>query len=122
MFLGLNKQPKVPIISKLRRDYINQSPEDYIGERYKRVYNQRDKGKPKYQHLLKQELTKDELEDLMIRLKYIALCMSGQLDPDRDGFYESYGDIQKTTINFNSQTNKDVKTLLENVVHNQFYL
>lgn len=124
LFLGVEDKISVTKINQLKRSELNSiSSLDYIKWRYSEVFNQSKGGNPKYQHLLKSNLSKEGLEELYYKLKYIGLCVSGQFDPDVDVFYESFDAIKKTNINFTSIQNKyDLRTLLNKIIHEQFYL
>jgi hypothetical protein len=113
LFLGIPEMTESISSRKInfaRKELGNKVGLEYIKSRYEEVYNQKAGGSFKYRAHLKKNLTKDELEDLYIRIKYIALCVSGQLSPDTDGFYEVYNNISRTHINLKENTKETYKT------------
>jgi len=54
----------------------------------------------KYGDLLQTTLTDDDIKELIQKLKYIALCLSGQLNPDYDDLWDK--EVATTQVNWNT--------------------
>lgn len=79
-------------ILKKNRGKVNGSSEDLIKHILNILSNQTEKGQNKYQKVLKIEMSKPTFPDSQTffdYFKYIALCFSGQLNPDIDPPYAS---------------------------------
>lgn len=76
----------------------NESPEEFVKRLWKDVANQKDNGILKYQGMIKPNPTDEEVLDVLEKLRFIALYLSGQLlefNWDKTSL--------KTTINFDSR-------------------
>lgn len=116
MFMGLLKSSSDKKINQVVKENLRVlNPEEYIQERVKDVYNQKERGNFKYRHLF--NLNSIDYDDLFLKLKYIALCVSGQINPDITNYYDHLPEI-----NLNKESKRDIKELLEKILTDQFYL
>ena len=121
LFLGLfNSGASDRSLAAITKNEINGVGLPYLKDQIKEVYNQRERGQYKYRHLI--NLPSIDCGLLMSQLKYIALCMSGQISPDTVDFYSSMHKIDGISLNFNATTTGNTRLLLEKIFREQFFI
>ena len=96
----------------------NKSVEKYIVYLFNDLKKQRDKNENfKYSEVLPKTLTDDDIRDLIQKIKYIALCLSKQLNPDYDNWWDK--NISTTPVNWNTGKGKLVEyDYLRKIINN----
>ena len=75
-------------------------PEDYIMKIYNDTLHQRLGGEEKYVNAMKNKHpSKQDIKDMLVKFRFIALCLSGQKEPEDWDWNES---SLRTPINFSS--------------------
>lgn len=114
-YRGLPKQFNEHYIKEVRS---NKSVEKYIVYLFNDLKKQRDKNENfKYSEVLPKTLTDDDIRDLIQKIKYIALCLSKQLNPDYDNWWDK--NISTTPVNWNTGKGKLVEyDYLRKIINN----
>lgn len=92
------------------------SVSEYINSIYDDIKVDRRAGNNKYATILGIIESRGELPDnqtLIQKIKYVALCITGQLDPDKDDWYSSM--VQSTPVNWEWSGEVD-KEVLEEII------
>lgn len=89
----------------------NKSVSDYITSLFIELSNQKEHGKYKYKEILPQSLSKSELDDLIQQLKYIALCISKQMNPKYNNWWDK--EVLSTQVNWDSDNIPSEELLIE---------
>ncbi len=121
-FLGieadLRNLPKI----RYTREYIKKlrgtgefgepkSAEEYIVDEFRKLRNKEDKGRNKYAQYLPEFLSDLEIEDLLKKIKFLAACLTGQMDYSFDS-WRSWK-LKNLKINWESEIDPDLDTFME---------
>ena len=73
----------------------------------------------KYGDLLPKTLTNDDIKDLIQKLKYITLCLSGQLNPEHSNWWDK--EVATTQVNWDTGKGMKIKDdylrkIIENII------
>lgn len=130
--LGFDKLSNKDLVGAISNSNITtrfyslyKSPEDFIKTIKDRLLTETKKGEPKYKDWFDNNPIQYSDEEYIDFYKYIALCLSGQLDPDIDAFDWNIEKILKRTkVDYGLVNNVSVKEkqvlfakCITNIVH-----
>ena len=115
-YKNLPKQFNKSYVKELRGD---KTVKEYLKDLFDTLRTKKEKEIVKYGHLLPTSLTDAEIKELIQKLKYIALCLSGQLNPDYVNLWDK--EVATTQVNWDTGKGMEVDSeyltkIIENII------
>lgn len=83
----------------------------YVESLFNNLKNQKEGGEYKYKDLLPNDLSTSEINDLIKQIKYMALCITEQLNPKYDNWWDRK--VETTQVNWDSSNIPTPKLIRE---------